>query len=384
MESVTAKTKDPGFQAIPFIWAVGGYSRFASHTALQELKKYAEMGYSFHAYSFLRNEQNNTIYRNTVRLALEDLKWKWKIPDRAIAEFDSICKRLESVEDPKVTESKYNKKAPATALMEFWQKYQGSGLHDMLQWHNGWLIKQAKEGNKTIRSYAEVLNGGHAMQLNDGKIPGNDLGKDWYDEHGLHTSRIWEQNSKTGLRSMNRILTMINLGRRTGDFEMQKEIHDKLWMGIVEQVQASRDVSYFDGDVELQKAQFLAYRDEIIDHFIKQLNPSWSGSAKADIDKPYQYWEELRNIGIDPRSIFDPEFRQRSVDSDYSHWVWNAWGYRANSTPVEQLQKYFQKEAHVKTHSPAANNPTYIDPDLHYPGWSADASDQPDYYKEAA
>ncbi len=74
MESVTAKTKDPGFQAIPFIWAVGGYSRFASHTALQELKKYAEMGYSFHAYSFLRNEQNNTIYRNTVRLALEDLK----------------------------------------------------------------------------------------------------------------------------------------------------------------------------------------------------------------------------------------------------------------------------------------------------------------------
>ncbi len=112
------------------------------------------------------------------------------------------------------------------------------------------------------------------MQLNDGKIPGNDLGKDWYDEHGLHTSRIWEQNSKTGLRSMNRILTMINLGRRTGDFEMQKEIHDKLWMGIVEQVQASRDVSYFDGDVELQKAQFLAYRDEIIDHFIKQLNPS--------------------------------------------------------------------------------------------------------------
>ena len=72
MEAVAAKTKDPKYQVAPFVWAVGGYSGFASHTTLQKLKGYAEQGYSFHAYSFLRNKENNDIYRDTVRMAIED------------------------------------------------------------------------------------------------------------------------------------------------------------------------------------------------------------------------------------------------------------------------------------------------------------------------
>lgn len=91
------------------------------------MKVYAEQGMSFHAYAFLRNKENNDIYRETVRLALKDLIKQGKIKDGgAIDEFNAICKRLENgPEDTEITESKYKKTPPAKAMMDFWQKYQG-------------------------------------------------------------------------------------------------------------------------------------------------------------------------------------------------------------------------------------------------------------------
>ena len=65
---------------------------------------------SFHAYGFLRNEDDNKMYQKTVRVALEDLIRMGKIPTQALGEFDSLRDRLwNGPEDKKVTDSKYNK-----------------------------------------------------------------------------------------------------------------------------------------------------------------------------------------------------------------------------------------------------------------------------------
>ena len=65
------------------------------------------------------------LYRDTVKLALEDLIKDGRIPADALKEFESICERLDhGPEDAKDTEKKYNKIHPPMAMMKFWQKYQ--------------------------------------------------------------------------------------------------------------------------------------------------------------------------------------------------------------------------------------------------------------------
>jgi hypothetical protein len=95
MEAVLGKIKSPEYQAMPFIWACGGYSRYASHTALQKLKSYSGNGVSFHGFSFLRNEASNTIYRKAVKLALQDLARQGKIGSDAVSDFDMLCGIME-------------------------------------------------------------------------------------------------------------------------------------------------------------------------------------------------------------------------------------------------------------------------------------------------
>ncbi len=79
MELVAKKNKSPKFQAMPFIWAVGGFTKYASGQAIQDLKNYGENGYSFHAFAFLRTEEDNTTYKETVRLALGELEKQGRI-----------------------------------------------------------------------------------------------------------------------------------------------------------------------------------------------------------------------------------------------------------------------------------------------------------------
>lgn len=66
---------------------------------------------------------------------------------------------METVEDKKVTEGKYNGIPPAMAMMNFWQKYQGRGLHDMLQGNNGWMTKKSRDGDETVKAYQNRLVG---------------------------------------------------------------------------------------------------------------------------------------------------------------------------------------------------------------------------------
>ena len=110
MEKVAGKIKVPSFQALPFVWAVGGYTKYASPASLQDLKNYGENGLSFHAYAFLRKETDNMLYRDTVRVALIELKNQGRVGQEAVDEFNGICKRFDhGIESADESDKKYGK-----------------------------------------------------------------------------------------------------------------------------------------------------------------------------------------------------------------------------------------------------------------------------------
>lgn len=179
--------------------------------AIQDLKNYGENGFSFHAYSFLRKETDNTLYRDTVRLALIELKNQGRIGQESVDKFNILCKRFDhGIESADEVEKKYGKNNSAPAeMMRFWQDHCDKGLHELLQNNNGWLTKMARE-NETARKYREQFDSAHKTQLRDANIPGGETGKDWYDEHGLGYNLIMRdsedgQNLQSLYSSLNKI-----------------------------------------------------------------------------------------------------------------------------------------------------------------------------------
>lgn len=49
---------------------------------------------------------------------------------------------------------------------------------------------------------------------------------------------------------------------------MYPDTHDKLWLAVLEQVNATKNLDSFGGNKELQKQQYLSYRNEIINFFV--------------------------------------------------------------------------------------------------------------------
>ena len=314
MESMAAKVKEPEFQAMPFIWAVWWYSKFASHTALQKLKGYAENGLSFHGYAFLRNEAGNTVYKNTVKLALHEMGGKEKVD-----EFEALCNKLEFDSD-----DKKKTKWAALAMMKFWQRNCNNGLNDMLQGNNGWLTAKAKEWDPTIQEYLKIFYGAHAMQLTDPSIPGGEFGMDWYKEHGYQNMIMtkWED----GLRSLSSMLNKIRYTttNRWGK-PMDKEHEVKIWQYVNTYMEKwLRDTKSFLNNEQLQKEQFFLHREELLEHFAGQLS---AGEVTDPLiierlvnAKEYGYFQDLANLGIDPKGIFSADIARSNREDDYRRW----------------------------------------------------------------
>ena len=55
-------------------------------------------------------------------------------------------------------------------MSDWWQKHNGSGLHDMLQGNNGWLVSMA-ERNENVKKYRNQILAAHGTQLSDANIP---------------------------------------------------------------------------------------------------------------------------------------------------------------------------------------------------------------------
>lgn len=371
MEKVAGKIKIPLYQAMPFVWAVWGYSKYASHMSLQELKRYAEQGFSFHAYGFLRNKTNNDIYRQTVRLAVKQMEQNGH--PGVLKEFDSYCTRFDNgPESTKDTKEKYGGIDPATGLMNFWQKYQEFWLHDMLQWKNGWLVKMQQDGNETVQKYLEVMVGegwAHDMALNKPDIPSSDYGQNWYDEHGYQNIILarWE-NWLNSLRSM---LNKIQFGHSSpGAKPMNDDHRNKIWKYVIEHVNHGlRDESYFLWDTSLQEKQYLAYRREIIQYFAEKLSArSIVGSKDADEVirrniSTFPYYNDLASMGIDPYAVFDESIERNpnKAKEDYNRWKSGSHIVVSqpakNQTWVPDLRNMIQgKTTNIQSKDPATND----------------------------
>jgi hypothetical protein len=321
MEQVAKKVKSPEYQAFPFIWAVGGFTKYASWQALQNFKQYAETGYTFHAYAFLRKEEHNTTYKEVVRLALTELENNGKIPKGALKEFDGICSRFGYT-----GEKRDSKDKPALDMMEFWQKYQGKWLHDLLQNNNWWLTKMAKSDNESVKKYRETLLDAHAMQLSNHSVPSGELWSDWYDEHGYESLIVWANEKDPSLKSIKSMLVKIKFDwPNRGWKPMNSEHKKKIWDYVVKYMgKWLRDDSSFLGDEALQKEQFLAHRAEMIQYFAGVLSASEvkdPQDIERNINSPeYEYFNDFKKLGIDPRGIFDYKLAKQNEESDYQNW----------------------------------------------------------------
>lgn len=332
MEKVAWKNKTPKYQALPFIWAVWGYSKFVSPTSLQEIKNYAEMGFSFHGYSFMRRESDNMIYRDTVRLALWELSSRWKIPAGAMGEFNKICERMDhGPEDTKVTDNEYNKVPPPKAMMLFWQEYADKWLHDMLQGHDGWLTKMSKE-NSTVEKYRLRLVDWHSNQLKNANIPTSENGAEWYEEHGLGYNGILRSTDEDGFVSIYSNLNKIKFTWTNRWWKpMDGNNKEKIWDYQVKRIVENRNIDKFYGDIAMQKKQYMIWRSELINYFAEQLS---AATVRNDIEqieqsiRQYPYFRDFERMGIDPKAIFLSELVDQNEEADYQAWLtgWrNVW-----------------------------------------------------------
>lgn len=367
MEKVAGKVKEPHFQAFPFVWAVWGYSKHASHTALQDIKNYAQNGLSFHGYAFMQKEEDNMLYRDTVRLALAEMRDRGKVDQGAIDEFNGLCSSMDNgPEDSATSDKKYGKWNTAPKMMMlFWQKYQSKWLNEMLQWHDGWLTVASKK-NATIESYRKHLIGQHSALLSWGTIPGTEYGKDWYEEHGIGMNLIMRESEITPwVRSLWSNLNKIKFGgTNRGGRPMNDDDRTKIWNYIVKNIKENRNVDRYYGDTELQKKEFLAWREEIITFFNKELS-AWEVAEDAKIEsliktKGYSYFQDLESIGIDPRAIFQPNIKNNAnSESDYQAWRSGSIAGGSGSSSSGIIERVKGKTSWVQ----GRQNPSWRDPD---------------------
>lgn len=372
MEAVAGKIKSPEFQAMPFIWAVGWFSRYASHAALQKLKAYSEGGFTFHAFSFLRSADDNKTYKKMVEMALKQIGG-----DTLLTEFQWIAQRLEYNQDnPQATEK------AAMNMMQFWQRNCHRWLHDMLQGHNGWLLKLRKDGNTDAINYWKKFVWQHAMQLKDSTIPGTEFGKDWFDEHGYENIIMWETEDGK-LRSLFPMLNKIRFEWWSygGGARDMNDIHkEKIWNYIKRYMNGPlRDKNMFSGDEDLMREQYLAHRKEIILYFARQLatRTQWNVQKdQADQNmrvnlRTYPYYRDLAGMGITPEAVFSESVQDGTEADDYTRWrKWQTAPLIGGIVSADDLMKSVSGEIPKLTTPPelAPNSVRrVVDPDMMIP-----------------
>jgi hypothetical protein len=310
MEKAAWKTPHPSIQSLPIIWNLGWYSRYASTEMLQKVKQYGDsQGHTFHAYSFTRNAEDNTTYTNAFITALTDIdqtaggKAKWYI--------ETLQKGPQEKWD-----AKKSYEDAISELNKIWLKYWDSGLHDHLQGKDTWLMKKVNEGNPDMKKYADRLSEIHQMNSKESPPPQDN---DWIVQQGYVGSPLFENAekpvNKKNVLSLNRSLIKIPMD----GYDLSTTRKIEIWPGIVGAFQGLKNES----DEELKEAQYIQYRNDIIQHFRNKMRVStsrWSDGAVEEIQRK-TYYPDLLKMGIDPKDFFANTPIGLYAQRDYSRWL---------------------------------------------------------------
>lgn len=324
MDQIQEKDQSPEYQVVPFIWALGGFSRFLSGEQLQELKNFWQVRFTFHAFWYLRNGQANEAYKNCVIEAVRALALKRypSNPETAKKMTDTFIGLVTNLN----AESNDAREKAVDWLAEFWKKEwreHGWELHRMLQGMDWWL---AGRNDPIIERYKHATNAGFSEKDTDMTDHNT-----WYVEYWW-TNSVAATYTRDGLRSIRSNLRNIKpSGNDATDISFVSFNMERMWYPLFSMINNYRDVNNFNGDRQKQKAQYLLFRKEIIARFqgiLKTRIKTYSDEdkkkfyARPEIAQPGSQYSIAR-LWIDPKVLFDEELETRNEESDFQNWINN-------------------------------------------------------------
>lgn len=322
MDQIQEKDQNPEYQVVPFIWALGGFSRFLSGEQLQQLKNFWQTRFTFHAFWYLRNGQANEAYRNCVIEAVRTLAEKrhpWD-PEKAKKYVDTFTRFVNNLN----ADSNNKREEAIEGLAEFWKKeYRtyGGQLHRMLQGMDWWL---SGRDDPVVARYKRATNAGFAEKDTDMTDHNT-----WYVEYGW-TNSVAATYTTDGLRSIRSNLRNIKpSGNDATDISFVSFNMERMWYPLFPMINSYRDIDSFNGDRQKQKAQYLLFRKEIIARFQGVLKTRIKEYADVDKKKFYNRAEiaqtgsqySIASLWIDPRVLFDETLEVRNEESDFQNWI---------------------------------------------------------------
>ncbi len=366
MGTIPAKNPSPALQSAPIMWALLGTTGYASSPLPQQIFMLAAAkGHSFHAYSFLRNKEQNDLYKDTFFEALDGLADKWEIVSLkwAISDMQLHGHFIEGD-----TNDKSNKKRlkAINTIESIWTKYHDKGLHARLQWTDQkWFLEQMQEKkNGQVQKYFNHISGIHTESTMGWLDINWEDANSWKNQYGYTGSPILKVTNE-GFSSLAFMLNKLKVNGST-NYSLNNDYEDRFWkpsLAIIKSLQ--RDSSIPE---ELKRKQFDQYRRDIIEQMREFFNArTRASSGQKDIDdavdkiRSNQYGRDIESLGIDLTQIFKTEYTPSS-ESDYQGF--NSWwisGQRS-ATHTDQVQKEHNStiaRVIAETKNEAANDTTY-------------------------
>ena len=353
IESAAWKDPDPSIQTIPVVWALAGYSQYLGTKASQRVKGFGDSkGHTFHAYAFLRNKEDNDIFKAWFRLALSDIA-----PEK-VKELDKHIATLQRDYHNNAKDNEAVKEA-VYGIANIWNQYQNRGLHDALQGKNGWLIEKINTGNVSAKKYLERINGIHRMNGSETIPPDND----WMMQYGYNSSPLIEQKELDGktVLSLERTLKKIRINAH--NYDLDKDKKDRLWPSIIERMTQVKDIQ----DPELRKSQYNQYRADILKWFRDAINVrTWDEAWALENLKKKSYYKDLQEMGIKPELIIEGGETEKLIRTtsgeDLTMWLWGGrWSGNYRHESVREIIEDTSKKTGARMYQQwvTSKTPTY-------------------------
>ncbi len=348
MEKAAAKSPDPSIQTLPVLWALAGYSKHASSPMKQSVKGYGDSKWhTFHAYAFLRNFEDNETYEKTFIKALH-----YRNADDA-KRAEKAIKALRAWPKEKPNDKPYEEAVDVIA--DIWKRNQWNWLHDDLQGKSTWIMKKINEWDQDVIKYAKKLADIHKMNSGERQVPNDN---DWDVQYGINSSGMFGDNKGNATKEQDgkQVLSLAATLNKLpiNGYEFEKNSYDRLWPVVLWQFQELESET----DLDLKKAQYKQYREDVLDHFRNRMDIR-SGGKDSAISQVIRksYYKDLLYIGIDPNEIFDNTPYHIGAETGYNRW--QSWSLKQAVRWVQSVEAWVHQSTRNTMNRTPRNSPTF-------------------------